>query len=138
MQDRPTAIELLEAAAQFIDRDIVPIAEGSRQFQARVAANVMRIVAREIRVEEFQLREEIAALSALLGRSKSETSSVQQMRETALALSLELVERIKAGDADKDPWRQQVFDVVRMLVEEKLKVANPRYLESDLAARRAR
>jgi len=50
-------------------------------------------------------------------------------------LNQELVERIRKGDADRGPWREQLFKVVRELVEEKLKVANPRYLEADLAAR---
>ncbi|MGO9603045.1 MAG: hypothetical protein ACLQAT_06525 [Candidatus Binataceae bacterium] len=41
MQDRPSAIELLEAAADFVDREIVPATEGRMQFQSRVVANVM-------------------------------------------------------------------------------------------------
>lgn len=136
MQDRPTAIELLEAAAQFIDREIVPVTEGSRQFQARVAANVMRIVAREIAVQEPQLRGEVAALARLLGHPEPH-GALDELRRAAFALNQELSGRIRTGDADRGPWRQAVLEVVRKLVEDKLRVANPRYLEADLALRSA-
>ena len=136
MQDRPSAIELLEAAAQFIDRDIVPVTEGARQFQARVAANVMRIVAREIAIEESQLRDEVAALAALLRTEPQNAPSLSEMRETARELNDVLSEKIRSGEADSSAWRADVLRVVRKLVEEKLRVANPRYLEADLAARK--
>ena len=48
MQDRPSARELLEAVEQFLERDVVSALEGPKQFHARVAANVMRILAREL------------------------------------------------------------------------------------------
>ena len=136
MQDRPTAIELLEAAAQFIDRDIVPVTDGARQFQARVAANVMRIVAREISMEETQLREEARELARLLGREPADVAGVSEMKQAALELNAELSARIRKGDADSGIWRETVLRVVRKLVEAKLTVANPRYLEADLTARR--
>jgi len=135
MQDRPSAIELLELAAHFIEREIVPITEGSRQFQARVAANVMRIVAREIQLGEPQLREEIKALAAVLGRPEPTPQSAREAHAAVLALSEELSARIRAGEADEGPWRRRAFDVARKLVEDKLKVDNPRYLEADIAAR---
>lgn len=135
MQDRPTSIELLEAAAEFIEREIMPATEGRLQFQSRVAANVLKIVAREIALEEPQLRAEVRSLADLLGRPTSDSAGVKELREAGRALNQELVERIRKGDADRGPWRERLFKVVRELVEEKLKVANPRYLEADLAAR---
>jgi hypothetical protein len=135
MQDRPNINELLELSAQFIEREIVPITEGARQFQARVVANVMRIVTRELGLEETQLREEVSALAALLNRPRPASGGIEESRAAAVALNAELSARIRAGDADQGPWRRDVLDVVRKLVEEKLKVANPRYLEADLAAR---
>ena len=137
MQDRPTSIELLEAAAEFVEREIVPATEGRRQFQSRVVANVLKIVAREIALEEPQLRAEVRSLADLLGQPTPEPAGMKELREAGRALNQELVERIRKGDADRGPWREQLFKVVRELVEEKLKVANPRYLEADLAARAA-
>ena len=47
----------------------------------------------------------------------------------------ELTAKIRAGEADDGDWRREVLAVVRQSVEDKLRIANPRYLESDLAMR---
>jgi hypothetical protein len=48
----------------------------------------------------------------------------------------ELSARIRTGDADRGPWRAEVLSVVRQSVEDKLRIANPRYLEKDIAMRK--
>ena len=135
MQDRPTSIELLEAAADFVDREIVPAIEGARQFQARVVANVMRIVAREIQQEDPAARIEVKALARLLGRD-APLHSLEDLRKASASMGEELSARIRAGDADSGSWRAEVLSVVRQSVEDKLRIANPRYLEKDLAMRK--
>ncbi len=135
MQDRPSAIELLEAAAQFVDREIVPNTEGARQFQSRVVANVMRIVAREIEMGERLMREEVDALAALLGHPRPHLHASEDVRREAMKLNEELSAKIRAGEADQDPFRARVFELTRRIVEDKLKIANPRYLEADLKLR---
>lgn len=137
MQDRPTSVELLEAAADFVDREIVPAIEGARQFQARVVANVMRIVAREIQMEDPAVRIEVKALARLLGRDAPHLHSLDDLRKASASMGEELSARIRAGDADSGPWRAEVLSVVRQSVEDKLKIANPRYLEKDIAMREA-
>ena len=136
MQDRPTSIELLEAAADFVDREIVPAIEGARQFQARVVANVMRIVAREIQQEDPAARIEVKALARLLGRDAPHLHSLDDLRKASVSMGEELSARIRAGDADSGSWRAEVLSVVRQSVEDKLRIANPRYLEKDLAMRK--
>ena len=136
MQDRPTSIELLEAAADFVDREIVPAIEGARQFQARVVANVMRIVAREIQMEDPAVRVDVKALARLLGRDAPHLHSLDDLRKAFASMGEELSARIRAGDADSGPLRAEVLSVVRQSVEDKLKIANPRYLEKDLAMRK--
>ena len=136
MQDRPTSIELLEAAADFVDREIVPAIEGARQFQARVVANVMRIVAREIQNEDPAARIEVKALARLLGRDAPHLHSLDDLRKASASMGEELSARIRAGDADSGSWRAEVLSVVRLSVEDKLRIANPRYLEKDLAMRK--
>ncbi len=138
MQDRPTSIELLEAAANFVDREIVPIAEGARQFQARVVANVMRIVAREIQTEDPMVRAEVRALSVLLKHPEPHVHGLDDVRKAAFKLNEELSAKIRAGAADNGAWRNQVLSIVRQVVEDKLRIANPRYLEGDLAMREPR
>jgi alcohol dehydrogenase class IV len=135
MQDRPTAIELLQAAADFVDREIVPATEGRVQFQSRVVANVMRIVAREIQLEDPFVRSEVNTLAALLGAPRPHLHSLDDLHHAAADLNEKLSIRIRAGETDSDPLRAEVIKLVRQAVEDKLRIANPRYLESDIAAR---
>lgn len=135
MQDRPTSVELLEAAADFVERELVPAVEGARQFQARVVTSVMRIVAREIQLEDRFVRAEVKALAGLLGRDTPHLHSLDDLRAAAAAMGVELTDKIRAGDADTGAWRGEVLKVVRDSVENKLRIANPRYLENDLAIR---
>jgi hypothetical protein len=135
MQDRPTSVELLEAAADFVESELVPAIQGARQFQARVVANVMRIVAREIKMEDPLVRSEVKALAQLLGREKPHLHSLDDLHKAAASMGEELTAKIRAGDADDGDWRSEVLAVVRQSVEDKLRIANPRYLESDLAMR---
>ncbi len=137
MQDRPTSIELLEAAADFVDRELVPAIEGARQFQARVVANVMRIVAREIKLEDTLVRGEVKALAQLLGRDAPHLHSLDDLRAAAAGMGEELTAKIRAGEADDGSWRREVLAVVRRSVEDKLRIANPRYLENDISIRNA-
>jgi hypothetical protein len=137
MQDRPTSVELLEAAADFVDRELVPAIEGARQFQARVVANVMRIVAREIKLEDPLARNEVKALARLLGHDAPHLHSLDDLRKAATGMGEELTAKIRAGEADDGDWRREVLAVVRQSVEDKLRIANPRYLENDLAIRKA-
>ena len=138
MQDRPTSVELLDAAADFVERELVPAIEGARQFQTRVVANVMRIVAREIKMEDQLVRAEVKALARLLGREAPHLHSLDDLRAAAAGMGEELTARIRAGEADGGGWRGEVLAAVRQSVEDKLRIANPRYLESDMAIRNAK
>lgn len=135
MQDRPSAIELLEAGADFIEREILPVTKGQKQFQSRVVANVMRIVAREIETGETMMRGEVDALAALLGEPKPHLHATADVRHAATKLNAQLSEKIRAGEADAGPFREQVLKLTRRIVEDKLRIANPRYLEADLKMR---
>ncbi|HYB12842.1 MAG TPA: DUF6285 domain-containing protein, partial [Myxococcota bacterium] len=67
MNDRPDAGELLRAVERFLEVDVVPALDGVHRFHARVAANVVAIVARELETQEGHLRSEWEGLSRLLG-----------------------------------------------------------------------
>jgi len=138
MQDRPTSVELLEAAADFVESELVPAIQGARQFQARVVANVMRVVAREIKLEDPLVRNEVKALAHLLAHDSPHLHSLDDLRGAAVKMGEELTARIRAGEADDGDWRRQVLAVVRQSVEDKLRIANPRYLENDIAIRNSR
>ena len=66
MQPRPTAIEILTVVAEVLERDIVPALGGPAQHHARVAASLVGIVERELRLGPAQTERELAALRAAL------------------------------------------------------------------------
>ena len=68
--------------------------------------------------------------------SEPHLHGVEDLRKAALKLNEELAAKIRAGDADDGAWRARVMKAVRAIVEDKLRIANPRYLEADLAARK--
>lgn len=138
MQDRPTSVELLEAAADFVESELVPAVQGARQFQARVVANVMRVVAREIKLEDQLVRSEVKALARLLGHDAPHLHSLNDLCAAAVSMSEELTTKIRAGEADDSDLRREVLAVVRQSVEDKLRIANPRYLENDIAIRNSK
>lgn len=129
MQDRPTAVELLDAVRHFLESDVVPALEGPKKFHARVAANVMRILAREWELEEAQMRAEWESLAVLLGEAASRPEERAALRAELGRLDERLCERIRGGDADAGPWRTAVLRHLRLVVRHKLEIASPAMLE---------
>lgn len=71
MQGQPTSAELLEAVANFIHKDALPNLEGRPAFLARVAANAVEIVRRELELASAADAAAQKQLSELLGQSGS-------------------------------------------------------------------
>jgi hypothetical protein len=101
-QDRPTAIELLTAIREFLERDVMNATEGRVQFHTRVAINALGMVEREL---------------AVRGDDEAER-----------AHDRELAAQIRSGalDGELDELRARVRESVRA----KLLVANPAYLDA--------
>lgn len=127
MQDRPSAIELLEAVRGFLEREVIEALQGTAKFHARVAANVLAIVARELTHEPEHLAAEWQRLDALLGAVEPPLEPVAR-REALGARTEALCARIRAGDADAGPFRAAVLAHLRATTREKLAVANPKLL----------
>jgi len=128
MQDRPTAVELLNAVREFLELDLLPGLEGRKRFHTIVAANVLSVVARELEEEETLLVDEWRRLRDLLAIEETNPPGrLVGLRAAVRALSERLVERIRAGEADDGPFGAAVMAHVRMTVVERLRVANPRY-----------
>jgi hypothetical protein len=139
MQDRPTALELLDAARQFLEEQAVPALDGPRQFHARVAANVLAIVGRELRDGDDYLRAEWTRLRALVHPSDASgdpPARGDELREAVTALNVELSARVRAGDADTGAFRTAVLAHLHTTIDDKLRIANPRYLADAEAVRR--
>ena len=130
MQDRPSVRELLDAVRAFLEEDVVPALEGPRQFHARVAANVLAIVGRELAGEEASLLAEWQRMARLTGGASERPSRLEALRAAVREGTAALAERIRRGDADAGPFRDAVRAHVRATVEDKLRVANPRFVRS--------
>jgi hypothetical protein len=115
MQDRPTAVELLEAIREFLEHDVMPAAEGRVQFHSRVAVNALGMLERELRLGPELDAADRARLSALLGHDAD-----------LPALTAELAGRIRDGSLDDRP--DEVISAVRESVRAKLVVSNPDYV----------
>jgi hypothetical protein len=119
--------ELLQAVTRFLDEEAVPQLTGSRQFYGRVAANVLRIVMRELEHEDSQLAAEWSRLNQLLSPAERPASQAE-LRGALRRRTEELCQRIRQGDADAGPYREQVLAHLRETVREKLLVSNPQWL----------
>jgi hypothetical protein len=114
LQDRPSAAELLEAVREFVERDVQPALEGREAFHARVAANALGIVERELVLGPAVEAPAVERISAVLGRTGTPRELV-----TALATA------IREGSVDDQA--DEVVDAVVALVVAKLTIANPKY-----------
>ncbi|MGD1935562.1 MAG: DUF6285 domain-containing protein [Candidatus Phaeomarinobacter sp.] len=67
MQDQPAAPDLVTAVREFLEKVAMPKLEGHDAFHARVAANALAIVERELAIAPADNKAELKRLSALLG-----------------------------------------------------------------------
>lgn len=87
MMDQPSALELVTAVREFLEQHAMPALQGHTAFHARVAANALGIVARELEQGGPSANDELDRLRALLGRDG-----------TLAELNRELCRRIRSGD----------------------------------------
>jgi hypothetical protein len=128
MQDRPTYDELLAAIEVFLDKEIVPNTPGSRGFHARVAANAIRIIRRELEHREDQLLAEWKGLDEFLGEVER-PATLSALADGIRARNAVLAERIRNGDADAGEFADQVRSQLTRTVADKLRVSDPGLLE---------
>ena len=114
MQDHPTAEQLVGAVRDFLERVAMPKLEGHAAFHARVAANALAIVERELRLAPAQDAAERERLRALLGR---DGTLEEQNRE--------LCRRLRAGELGPDT--PGLMEHLRATTLAKLAVDQPRY-----------
>lgn len=126
MYGRPTAVELLDAVQRFLDEEVVPHSDGRRQFLARVSANVLRMLARELQLEETHLDRAWTALDGVLGPAER-PCGLAALRAALQAREAELCARIRAGAADSEPQRGTILAYLRQRVQDKLAVTDPGY-----------
>ncbi|SRX96267.1 putative aminoglycoside phosphotransferase [Gordonia sp. KTR9] [Mycobacterium shimoidei] len=107
---RPTAAELVAAAAEFLETDVREATSGQVNFHARVAANALRMVEREL------LDTGPSAARAALADLGYDTEA-------------ELAAAIRAGQLDDRA--KHLMTCLRKLVGQRLAVAHPGYQHND-------
>jgi aminoglycoside phosphotransferase (APT) family kinase protein len=110
--DRPTMAELVEAVREFLETEVMESAESGLRFHARIAANALAIVERELATGADHAAAHAARLAGL---------GVADDRELAAA--------IRSGRMD-DRW-DEVVDAVADSVQDKLAVAHPGYVDPE-------
>lgn len=71
MQDQPTPVELINAVAEFLRKDVAPQLSAHTAFKLRVGLNALDLVARQLTLEASGDTAELERLSKLLGTSGS-------------------------------------------------------------------
>jgi hypothetical protein len=113
--DIPTAAELLDAVREFLESDVVANTDGRLRFHARVAANVIGMVSREM----------------ALGPEQADAHA-QRLAGLGVTDDAALAAAIRSGALDDR--LDEVCAAVRQSVVDKLAVANPSYIDSPDAA----
>lgn len=124
MQDRPTTREMVEAARELFEREVLPTVTDPRlRFRVLVALNALGIAEREMFAGDVFVDEELAGLRALLGAPAGPPPEARAAKESeAWALRKELAARIRDGRA---PEGTAAF--LRASVGHKLAIASPRF-----------
>ncbi len=110
--DRPTMAELVEAVREFLETEVMDSAEGGVRFHARVAANALAMVERELASGPHQAAAHAARVAAL-----------------GMADDAALSAAIRAGRMD-DRW-DEVVASVSASVRDKLDVSHPGYTDPE-------
>jgi hypothetical protein len=117
MQPRPTAIEILTVVAEVLERDIVPALSGPAQHHARVAANLVGIVERELRLGPDLTERELAMLRDALGEEVTAPGLVDARARFAAAL--------RAGAADDPHAEATTWERLFASVRDDLAISKP-------------
>jgi hypothetical protein len=108
VHDIPPAADLAAAVEDFLRTDVMAAVDGPLKFQTLVAANVLAIIGRELRLGPDHERQHAERLAALGFTDDS-----------ALAAA------IRAGELDDRIT--EVIDALRQTVADKVAVANPKW-----------
>ena len=122
MLDQPRGADILAAVAKLLRETLMPQLPANAAFQARVAANAIDLVAREINFGETVERDALGRLQALLSRDGSlqelETDLSGRIRRGELDLQSEgLAEHLWQTTLDKMKIDQPAYASYRRTLE---------------------
>ena len=128
MQDRPTAAELLATLTEYLQGEVLPNVQGTLRYHTLVAANLTRMLEREMLQYPSALSAERTALCSLL-----RVVPVGEPTEQVASLNAELATRLgRNGDADAD-FERAAWRVLSDACAAKLAMSKPGYDGYDMA-----
>ena len=125
MQQSPTAAELLATVVEVLSDEVVPVLTGPLQHHARVAANIVAIVERELRLGGDAAARERAAIAALLGVATSDHVASDDGADDLEALRVRLAAELRRGMADDEATNADVWHTLMAVVRDDLTIAKP-------------
>jgi len=108
--DLPTAEQMLAAVGDWLSNDLIPTLDGAQRYHARVAANMLSIVGRELQFGHDHRRTHLARLA-----------------EFGVADDAELATAIRTGQMDDR--LDEVAVAVKACLLDELSVNNPGYTD---------
>jgi len=125
VNDAPSALDLLRSVERFLEDTVVGELQGPARYHARVAANVLAIVAREIETEDAHAAAEWERLGRLLDDAAPLPADRVARGQGLRVRNEALAQRIRAGDADAGPFAEAVLAHLRATIDEKMDVSRP-------------
>lgn len=124
MQDRPTAAELVATVTEFLESEVLPNVDGTLRYHTLVAANLMKILRREVELQPAADVVERSALQELLGAP--DEADLEQLNGRLHRLLLE-VDDLQPG------FEGRAWQVLMAATTAKLAVNKPGYDRYDMA-----
>ena len=121
MQYRPTVSELLSDVAALLEDEVLDAVDGPLQHRVRVAANLVRMVEREVRLGPAADAAERERLALVLGDFDSDLKT----------LRTRLADRLAEPESLGLPWERAIYDALRATVRADLAISKPGYDSSD-------
>jgi hypothetical protein len=123
MQHPPSASQLLATVADLLNEEVLPALSGPVQHKARVAASLVSIIEREIRLGPDAQREE----HRLLGEIFALTASGAVPPGDLDALRSSVATQLRNGAASTPEVHAQVWERLMQIVRADLSIAKPGY-----------
>lgn len=131
MRYQPTGDQLLDTARNLLREELLPLLPPDKRALALMIANAMSIATRHLQAGALPDEQETAGLHRLLSEQPNDAAGGQTGEGAPLlALNRQLCELIRAGNADKGPFHDDVLQHLLGVARNEVALSNPKYLAS--------
>lgn len=128
MFDRPDRLDLLRAAEATLRDEVLPTLDGTARYAALMAASAVAIARREIEAGNEPARIVLDAFAELYGQDNVYRAGGDSVGRVQALLG-DLARELRDGEYDSD-LLGPVHGLLQILVAERLKQSNPRFIEA--------